>query len=172
MLFDAAATLKSDFELHIRGKVGEAYRDQLLTRLSPEIQDKVYFHPTVDPADLPARIAEHDIGLALEQRTPPSRDLTITNKVFQCLQAGCAVVATRTAGQEEAARRYPGAVLISEQDSASLAAALADLIDNPKRLAQARAAARAAADGPASWEVASKPLVEAVRQAIAKVRAG
>ena len=114
----------------------------------------------------------YDIGLALEQRTPPSRDLTITNKVFQCLQAGCAVVATRTAGQEEAARRYPGAVLISEQDSASLAAALADLIDNPKRLAQARAAARAAADGPASWEVASKPLVEAVRQAIAKVRAG
>ncbi|MEI7931536.1 MAG: glycosyl transferase family 1, partial [Alphaproteobacteria bacterium] len=86
LLFDAVELLKHDFELHVRGEGSADYKNELLQRLSPKTRERVFFHPTVDPAQLRVRIAEHDIGFALEASTPPSRDLTITNKVFQYLQ--------------------------------------------------------------------------------------
>ncbi len=172
MLFDAVNLLQTDVELHIRGKGSQDYKDRLLQRLRSETRARVFFHPTTDPAGLPARIAEHDIGLALEAKSPPSRDLTITNKVFQYLQGGCAVIATRTAGQEEAARLFPGAISLVEADAASLAEAIRRLVDDPAALTAARRAARTAGEGPASWEQASRPLVARFRQALAPADPG
>lgn len=166
LLFDAVNLLETNFELHIRGKGSDAYKDSLLQRLAPEARANVFFHPTTEPAELPARIAEHDIGFALEARSPPSRDLTITNKVFQYLQGGCAVIATRTAGQEEAARLFPGAIDLVEPDAGSLAAAIRRLVGDRAALTAARRAAREAGVGPASWEEASRPLVARFRQAL------
>lgn len=62
---------------------------------------QVFIHPTVPNSQLLSRIAEHDIGLALETPEIQSRNLTITNKVFQYLQAGLAVIATDTIGSEK-----------------------------------------------------------------------
>ena len=62
--------------------------------------------------ELLSRIAEHDIGFAGELGEPASRNLTITNKFFQNLQAGLAVVASETAGQKEAVAQIGGAALL------------------------------------------------------------
>jgi len=166
LLFDAVNLLETEFELHIRGKGSNSYKESLLQRLAPKARASVFFHPTTEPAELPARIAEHDIGLALEARSPPSRDLTITNKVFQYLQGGCAVIATRTAGQEEAARLFPGAISLVEPDAKSVAEAIRTLVDDRNALTAARRASRQAGGGPASWEQACRPMVARFRQAL------
>ena len=46
-------------------------------------------------------IATYDVGLALEPNTPLNKDLTISNKILQYLNAGLAVFATPTQGQRE-----------------------------------------------------------------------
>ena len=166
LLFDAVNRLDLDFELHIRGEGPQSYKDELLARLKLENAGRVFFHATTDPAVLPLRIAEHDIGFAMELRTPPSRDLTITNKVFQFLQCGCAVIASRTSGQEEAAALFPEAIFLSEPEPAALAATLSQLIRTPGALTAARAAARKAGDGAASWEEASRVLVRRYIEAV------
>ncbi len=166
ILFDAFGRVKGDCELHLRGDGHAAYFGSLLARLEPAAAARVAFHGTTSPALLPWRIAEHDIGLALELTTPPSRDLTITNKVFQFLQGGCAIIASRTAGQEEAARHFPAAITLTELEPEALASAIDSLLADPAKLARARKAARAAGDGPASWEQVSEGLVRRFREAV------
>jgi glycosyltransferase involved in cell wall biosynthesis len=53
---------------------------------------------------------KYDIGLALEQIYPESRNTTITNKILQYLQAGIKILATATKGQQEIANEFPESV--------------------------------------------------------------
>jgi len=165
-LFDALNLVREDFELHIRGAISPPYQASLVLRLTPHARQRVFFRQPVSPAELPSRIADHDIGLALEERSPASRDLTITNKVFQYLQAGCAVVASRTAGQTEAAGLSPEAVFLTTLEPNALAQALTGLIGSPERLAAAQTAARQAAIQWASWKHISPGMVKAYCHAL------
>ncbi|PON16127.1 hypothetical protein C2W62_20105, partial [Candidatus Entotheonella serta] len=82
-------------------------------------------HTTLPNRELLSRIAEHDIGLALEQCDCPSRDLTITNKLFQYLLGGLALIATQTQGQAEAIAKAQCGQLVPPDDTATLAEAIA-----------------------------------------------
>jgi glycosyltransferase involved in cell wall biosynthesis len=109
--------------------------------------------PPVPASELAWRIAEHDIGLALEDATIPSRNLSVSNKVFQYLQSGLAVVATPTAGQREVLDqcRVAGTVL-TRATAQALAAALNRYLAEPEVLAAARQAARQDSQNLFSWE--------------------
>ncbi|MDX1973078.1 MAG: glycosyl transferase family 1 [Candidatus Sumerlaeia bacterium] len=63
--------------------------------------DTFKIQPPVEPWNLGEKLQRHDVGLALETNTIRNRDLTITNKVFQYLEAGLHVIATPTRGQRE-----------------------------------------------------------------------
>lgn len=143
-LMVALPALDFDWVLHLRGEAEPAYRQFLLQALPPALRDRVHFHSTIAPAALPAALARHDIGLALEVSTIPSRNLTITNKFFHYLQAGLAIVASDTDGHREGLGLAPGAgVTFKAGDSASLAQALRALASDRAGLLAARRAARA-----------------------------
>ncbi|HEY9647064.1 MAG TPA: glycosyltransferase, partial [Chroococcidiopsis sp.] len=108
-LCQALPLLSVPVEIHLRGNCSEQTRQWLESQTPPEWRSRLFIHPTVPNGELPARIAEHDIGLALELTDPPSRNLTVTNKLFQYLQAGLAVIATDTAGQREILSQCPAA---------------------------------------------------------------
>ena len=169
-LFDAAALLRGNFEIHLRGDIRgyEAWFDGLV---APRVRAKTRIHPVVDNDELLSRIAEHDVGFAGERPEPPSRDLTITNKFFQYLQGGLAVAASETTGQREAAQAAAGAVVLHKPgDVAALAANLQRTIDGRLLLNSMRAAAWEAGER-LSWENEAPKLVDAVKQAVAKSRA-
>lgn len=106
------------------------------------VRRKLTVHGLVGNEELLSRIAEHDIGYAGELAEPPSRNLTITNKLFQYLQAGLAVVASDTKGQEEAAALAGKAVQVFPCGGAeALQHALAELILSSEKLDKARQAA-------------------------------
>lgn len=167
-LFTALASLDPGrFEVHLRGELWPANRDWLSRLLPARWTDRIHVHGLVTNEELPSRIAEHDVGLALEPSTPASRDLTVTNKILQYLQAGLAVVATSTAGQREVAAKAPRAVrLVSPDDAASLARELARLEEDRALLSDSRAASLAAAQSTFSWEAMAPRVVDAVSRAL------
>jgi len=167
MLFQALAYLTLPVEIHLRGNYPESARRWLEPLVPPAWRDRLFIHPTVPNAELLSRIAEHDIGLALEYTDIPSRNLTLTNKLFQYLQAGLAVIATDTAGQREILSQWPGlGRLIPSNNPLALAQALSDLLHAPNKLTNAKATALKAAQEQLCWENQANSLLQAAELAL------
>lgn len=162
MLCDALSRIGPPFELHLRGRCSPTYEADLRQRLRPEQRQQLIIHPTVPNGELLSRITEHDIGLALEQPHCPSRDLTITNKFFQYLQGGLAVIATQTQGQTEAVRAAQCGTLVPPADPVALADAVATLMTDGDRRRREQQAALAAAEQIFCWERIETRVIEAV----------
>ena len=168
-LFLALPYLTTPVEIHLRGNYPESARQWLEALVPSQWRDRLFIHPTVPNAELLSRIAEHDIGLALECTDIPSRNLTITNKLFQYLQAGLAVIATDTLGQKEVLSQNPAiGLLIPSNNPEALTQALNDLLKNPGKLIAAKAAALQAAKDKFSWESQVETLCKVTEQAISK----
>lgn len=158
---------RADSHVSLLGAVDENYRAHLLNRLSPIRRDQITFLPLTSPWQLPAVIAAHDVGLALEATTPASRNLTITNKILQYLNAGLAIIASRTTGQDEVLANAPDAGISVNVDNASEVASQLDvLLCDPARLRAMGAAARRAAEANYCWERESPRLLRAVEVAL------
>ena len=110
--------IEIDVEVHLLGEISQAYKTEIL-----DIQSRhpVIFHAMVPPDELSQKIASFDIGLALEEASPKSRNYTITNKFFQYLEAGLPVIATPTIGQLEIFKTITPGFLITEYSSVVLA---------------------------------------------------
>ena len=123
-------------------------------------------HPTAPNIELASLSASHDIGLALEIPSVPSRDLTATNKLFEYLRCGLAVVATSTRGQQEVMNQCPEAGWVVPPGKArALAAVLQRCLDNRDEVASAKIAARQAAKDSWNWEHYSGQLATIIMRA-------
>ncbi len=150
------------------GQIRGAFAEELLNRLPDTLRPRLEFLPLVAPAELPGVIARHDIGLALEQAAIRNRDLTITNKILQYLNAGLAVVASETRGQREVMARAPQAgIVVDLAETTALTVALDNLLKDPARLAAMGRAARQAAVDHYCWEKEAPKLVAHVAAVLA-----
>jgi glycosyltransferase involved in cell wall biosynthesis len=156
-------------ELTLLGEDTAGFAANLRRELPLSHQPRLLIKPLVAPEVLPSFIARHDIGLALEHMEPASRDLTITNKILQYLNAGLAVVATPTAGQREVLARSPTAGIFIDLSAptADTAARLDALLADPSLPAR-RVAARQLAVGHYCWERETPRLVALVADALAR----
>lgn len=149
------------------GETRGGYDRQIVSRLPERLRSQVTFLPLVSPYDLPALIATHDIGLALEQSFIVNRDLTITNKILQYLNAGLAVVASDTAGQREVLAHSPDAgVIVATHETTAFTATLDGLLADRTALARRKAAARRLAEEVYCWERESPRLCALVEQVL------
>lgn len=165
MLCLALRLVRRAVDVHLRGGFTPETEAWLRGQFPGDCGHRLFLHGLVPPAELLSRIAEHDIGLALERHRPDSRYLTVTNKILHYLLAGLAVVATDTAGQLEVAFRSAGAVqTFADGDWEGLAARLNLLVDNPQLLQGAKEAAVASARQRFCWEEQRPTLLEAVRE--------
>lgn len=152
MLAQALPKLKGNWELSLRGNL-QNHRVWFDAIFSPEIQKRIRLLEPVSNADLLSRTMSHDVGLALESPYCESRALTATNKIFEYLRAGLAVIATDTPGQLEVLQECPDAgVVVSATDPSLLAAAMQAYIDDAELLAKSRAASNLAGSGLWDWE--------------------
>ncbi len=170
-LCEALRGVSRPVEVHLRGRADDTDRRWLHDLFPDDLGHQLVVHDLVPPQDLLGRIAEHDIGLALEDDDPPSRNLTITNKILHYLVAGLAIIATDTAGQAEVAVHAPEAVrLCRGHDAASMAEQLNALVSEPGVLERAKAAALKAAEARFSWEVQAPQLIASVEEALRTCR--
>jgi len=163
------AALPQPPELRLLGQISDSFRAALLGRIPADRQPALRFDAPLPPAALPAYLAAADVGLALEPREPPSRDLTTTNKIYYYLGAGLAVIATPTAGQREVFAAAPGIGWLDDYCNRAAATARLDRICADRDgLRRAQTASRAAAEHTFSWEKESARLLELVRTALAR----
>ncbi|MEN9403764.1 MAG: hypothetical protein RL091_2467 [Verrucomicrobiota bacterium] len=156
-------------QLFLLGDARSGFGESLRNRLPSALRANLHFIPPVTPEKLPAKLAEFDIGLALEPRHPVNRNITITNKLFQYFNAGLAVIATDTAGQREVMEAAPGTgLLVQAHETTRLAQQLDDLLGDPGRLQGMQRAARAAAERTFCWERESSVLLEAVARSLGR----
>ena len=153
-------------QLHLRGNVDAAYQRHLRASFTKKAGYSIHFHDLVPPRELPGRISEHDVGLALEPAHPPNKNLTVSNKIFHFLQAGLGVVVTPTAGQKEVAAAAPSVIPIADHTPEALAVAINELTGSPERLQRAKRLALEAAESTFSWEVQEPLLLELIVSAL------
>ncbi|HEY5552671.1 MAG TPA: glycosyltransferase [Opitutaceae bacterium] len=158
-------------EVHLRGQIAAAGGKELLETIPEDWRDRVHYHPTVDNEELPGRIAGHDIGLALETDTIPSRDLTVTNKLFQYLLGGLAVVASSTQGQREIAARTGRAIhLLPPGNTDAIAAVINSLLADRALLDASKRDALDSAQREFCWEKQSAAVVAEAARALSALR--
>jgi glycosyltransferase involved in cell wall biosynthesis len=160
--------IKGTWRLRLRGTLcaGDRWLDEAFPAT---IRDRVEVLPPVSNKDLLTMHQSHDVGLALEIPYCRSRDLTATNKIFDYLRAGLAVIATDTAGQLEVMAGCPDAGwLVPAGDVEALAMALQEAIDAPRELPRRKQAALDAAESLWSWERYETVFVTLVNQALRK----
>lgn len=168
LLFRALPFIRIPIEIHLRGNLPERLIGWLSASLPEGWKDRVFVHPTVPNRELLSRIAEHDMGLALERCDIPSRNLTITNKIFQYMQAGLAVIATDTLGQKEVFAQRPEVGRMVPWDNAEkLAEAITDLGSRRDQMEKAKQASLAAAREFFCWEKQAERIVQAAADALA-----
>jgi glycosyltransferase involved in cell wall biosynthesis len=150
------------------GEPYQKYDRTLVGALRESHRTWLSFLAPVPPGNLPATIARHDIGLALEASVPSNKNCTISNKILQYLNAGLAVLATPTAGHREVLAREPDAgVIVDFHDTASAAATLDALLADREALARRQKAARRLAEEVYCWEREAPKLLAAVEAALA-----
>ncbi len=167
LFFAAWARTTQPSKVYLLGDERPGYRQKLLDRLPTARRGDLHFIPLVTPEELPFKLAEFDIGLALEPRWPLNRNITITNKILQYLNAGLAVIATDTAGQKEVLQAAPDCgLLITAHETTEYAQKLDTLLGDHARLRATQLAARAAAVREFCWEHETPRLLAAVASAL------
>lgn len=92
---------RKDIELHLRGEINKETTAYFLDIAKTQnVKQNIFFHPLVSNQELALRTAEHDVGLALELKEPINRNLCLTNKIFQYLNTGLAILASDTKAQQ------------------------------------------------------------------------
>ncbi len=169
-LFQALQLLKIRVEIHLRGNYSENYRQYLESLVPNEWRNYLFIHPTVSNMELLSRIAEHDIGLALEIPYCPNKQFTVSNKFFQYQQAGLAVIATDTVGQEEIFSQHPTiGRLIPSNNPLALTHALNDLLESSEQLKIAKYASLKAFKEHLCWENEAQKIVKLAALALSKI---
>jgi glycosyltransferase involved in cell wall biosynthesis len=167
--FAAWARTQAPSRIFLLGDLRVGYAASLLASLDPAKRLCVTFLPPVTPGQLPARLTDFDVGLALELSSPVNRNLTATNKLFQYFNAGLAVIASDTQGQSEILRTAPDSgLLLRSADATAFARELDALFLQPARLRGMQLASRRAATERFCWEHEERRLRSAVDDALAR----
>jgi len=168
---EAARDLGDQVELHLRGRVTDAYRSHLesiaTNGLSIGMRDSqagrpchLFFHPLVNHEEVIRSMDQFDVGLSLERPDNPNYSLAATNKMFSYLLAGLAVVATDTPGQQEILGRIPSAGFLYEAGKPeSLAKGVRRWCVDRAALRQAQQAAWDAARSQFCWDLEKEKFV-------------
>lgn len=163
---EAVGQLRGPWELHLRGNL-RGYDRWFEAHFPPAIRHQVHLHPCVSNQDLPRHSASHDVGLALEVPYCRNKEYTASNKIFEYLRCGLAVIASSTQGQIEVMERCPAAGwMVTPDDANALAVVMQRCLDDSETLASAKRSARSAAEEVWAWESHSPKLKEALTSAL------
>ncbi|MDJ0531148.1 MAG: glycosyltransferase [Xenococcaceae cyanobacterium MO_207.B15] len=169
-LFSALNHLQTPVEIHLRGNYPESSKQLLEPLIPSQWRKHIFIHPTVPNHELLSRIAEHDIGLALELRDVNNTDITVSNKLFQYLHGGLTVVATDTLGQKEILSQYPQVgSLIPSNNPLALANTLDNLLQDSHKLNVAKNDALKIFNEKLCWEHQAQVLLNQVKHSVTVV---
>lgn len=165
---EAVAAARSRPHLYLRGQFALGY-ETMLDALAGSLgcRDRVHFLAPAPPSEMVQLATQYDVGLASEIGHTPNNKLALSNKLFTYLLAGLPAVVSDTPAQARfAADKGSCLRLFAANDAMGLAAALDELLLDPRRLAEARRAAFELGRARYNWEVESRVLLNLVERAL------
>lgn len=127
----------------------------------------IHFHQPLKETTLFEVLRAQEIGLALEFPTPKNRDICRTNKLFTYPLAGCFMLLSRTASQEQFLSEWPmTGRLIDLPSPQSIAEAIEWAYQHRDDLLEKRKSSWEVAKTQLNWEVESTKLIELVQKVL------
>ena len=166
--FAAISQLPPSVRLFIQGSLpadGGAALNDHMRKLG--IADRVTLLPPHGLGEAVQHAARYDVGLCLEHASNRNHELTVSNKMFDYLMGGLAVVASDLPGLASVVHRSGGGVVYEPGNGAALAAAIGRLNDEPTLLAELQRKARSFAMTEGNREVEIDRVAVAMRHALA-----
>lgn len=162
----ALSTLKKDnFEFHLLGDRLPFNKYFIEKLLSSNVNIK--FHNPVAPDEVIKFSRQFDIGLALEHSSPLNRDLCLTNKIFTYMQAGLAIVASKTTAQSDFMRQNPAiGTIYPNGDVEALAGMLSHYQQHPQEIKACKEASLKLARERYNWETESRKFLKLVEETL------
>lgn len=158
---------KLNIELTLVGAASEKVK-QALSELLQSKQQTIHFLDTVSENKLIQMAAHFDVGLALERKNPPNRNICLTNKLFVYLLAGNAILASSTDAQQKFLSEHKGIGEIYLMDKVeSLAKILSSWYFNKQALNQVRQNAWNLANSQLNWEVEQQSFLALIQKTLA-----
>jgi hypothetical protein len=140
----AMTRLPADVTLSVQGRPPADGGRQLLQRIAElGLQDRVSVLPPYAAGEAVEQAARHDVGLCLEREGPANHAYTVSNKLFDYLMGGLAVVVADLPGLHSVVQRSSGGLLFRAGEPEDLAGQIGRLYDDRRLLRRLRSNARA-----------------------------
>ncbi len=140
----AMTELPEDVTLSVQGRPAFDGGKALAERVAQlGLGDRVKVLPPYKPADAVKLAAAHHVGLCLERRGPANHTYTVSNKLFDYMMGGLAVVVADLPGLRVIVDRSQGGLLFEPGSPQDLTAKIAALRNDPDLRATLAANARA-----------------------------
>ena len=161
VLIDAFARLDAGAELWIAGMPRMPIEP--LREAAKRAAGRVRFIPRfISDPEIPALMRRADV-LAL-----PYREIEQSGVLYTGLAFGKPMVLSAVGGFVEVAREHRAGRLVAPGDADELAGALEQLLSDPAELRRLADAARAAAEGPYSWDSVARQTLDAYNDLLAR----
>jgi len=98
---------------------------------SAGLQERVYFHQAVPPAELPAWTQDATLGIHPIEDLSLNHRFSLPNKLFEYIQAGLPVLVTDLPEMRRIVKRYDVGDLFPDRDATSLAHKLDEILHDP-----------------------------------------
>jgi glycosyltransferase involved in cell wall biosynthesis len=153
ILVEAVAKCRTPVHLYLQGRISDGNRAALSATLEQlGIADRVTVIPAAHPDKIVQSLAGYDIGVAGELATQDNQRLTSSNKLFDYINAGLAVIVPELPGLAETIREYGVGLLYKQGDSEELAQKIDALNADRAMLNGLKAASVKASETELFWE--------------------
>ena len=109
-LVEALKHCKVKCEIHLLGILVDGFDQILYKHISDTDRHSLHFHHFISHNELLKFLSSFDLGLALELKINDNRNLTVTNKIMQYIQAGLPILCSDTSGHLEVASYFPNTI--------------------------------------------------------------
>lgn len=152
-------------EITLQGSCAPSEKTWLEEAVRPP--HKLRILPPAPEDELILEAGQHHLGLALERRSPPNRNICLTNKIFTYLLAGNALIASDTDAQKQFMGQYPGIGRVYPiGDAQALAQIIRHYHENRAELEATRRRAWELARTELNWEKEQEKFLGLVRSVL------
>lgn len=165
ILLDALSFMRSSVSLTLQGSLSVNSEVQItgyMQYLELDRKHSILFQKPAHPEKIVSSLVKYDIGVAPEPGSDENQQLTSSNKIFEYLMAGLAVVASDCPGLIEVIEESQAGLIFPRGNAQALANCLDDLSENPSRLKQFQEAAKHSSSQYLNWESEISPVINLV----------
>jgi glycosyltransferase involved in cell wall biosynthesis len=163
----ALSMLPSEIKLYLQGELPIDRAAELRTRIAKlGIESRVVVKPPFRPDQAVWQAAPHTIGLCLERHGPANHEYTVSNKIFDYMMGGLAVISADLRGLRRVINRSRGGVLFAPGNPENLAEVIHTLFQDRERVRVLGENARAFALAEANNEIDMARFVASFEKAI------